>query len=200
MRRRAVLAAIGTASLAGCLDRAADALNLSTPLASISHVATETEGVELDVTVTRERATTARPARVELAFTNETDTEVRLSLSEEEQLAEPLESFTPDGSDAIEGDQRMDTGLVLVPISEKAESRRKDCWQYQSNGSLLIPTSTDLEPGESFRREYEVWDDHVNDGCYPPETYRFGSWGETGPVWRFSLRVEKPSGGTPLDR
>ena len=193
MRRRAVLAAIGTASLAGCLDRAADAVNLSTPLASISHVGTETEGVALDVTVTRERATTARPARVELAFTNDTDSDVKLSLSEEEQWAEPLESFTPDGSDAIDGDQRMDTGLVLVPTTENAESRREDCWQYESNGSMLVPTSTDLAPGETFRRKYEIWDDHVNDGCYPPETHRFGSWGETGPLWRFSLRVEPPS-------
>lgn len=193
MRRRAVLAAIGTASLAGCLDRAADAVNLSTPLASISHVGTETEGVALDVTVTRERATTARPARVELAFTNETDSEVTLSLSDNEELAEPLQSFTPDGFESIDGDQRIDTGLVLVPTSENADSQRQDCWQYESNGSLLIPTSTDLAPGESFRREYEVWDDHVNDGCYPPETYRFGSWGDIGPVWRFSLLVEDPS-------
>jgi hypothetical protein len=193
VNRRSVLAAIGTASLAGCLNRAADALNLSTPLASISHVATETEGIGLDVAVTRERSTTARPARVELAFTNETDTEVTLSLSDDDQLAGPLESFTPDGFEAIDGDQRIDTGLVLVPTPVKADSQRADCWQYESPPRPLIPTSTDLAPGESLRREYEVWDDHVNDGCYPPETYRFGSWGETGPVWRFSLRVEGPT-------
>jgi len=184
MRRRAVLAAIGTsvAGLAGCQASGSDAERAEatrTPTTCESPdsrriTVDDTAGLSSDAafsvtaTMERERSDADGPARCQLAITNEG----------------PERAITVDESAGCHPFNRGrglsdPRGLHLYRRGEAPDERAGDCWTRDASppdhhgfDGYSCGYRT-LGSGETVATTYEVWDDHVTSGYMPAGTYRF---------------------------
>lgn len=190
MNRRRLLESAGASvvALSGCLDTTSIASSGRT-LATVSHVRTATDGLDLSVTLDRRGITTKRTAVVTLAFSNPSSETVKVPSVNLRKSKESLYSqeYDRDGNVDV-------TGLALVPKDRTDEIRRdpdaKPCWRPTSfpGGSLDIE-DTELAPNESASATYEVWDMPRVEGCLESGTYRFGYWIDQLPNWKVTLEL-----------
>lgn len=99
-------------------------------------------------------------------------------------------------------DASAPTIALVRPGSFDRDEARPECWRVdrdpdQGFGHGLGLWVDEVEPGDSFACDAEVWTDHRAEGCLPPGRYVFedrtyvDEWDAVA-EWEFALRVSDP--------
>ncbi|MFW5918033.1 MAG: hypothetical protein ACOCR0_00990 [Haloferacaceae archaeon] len=227
VRRRDVLACLGTVALAGCVSSSGDAsVGGSSGTATQTREGTRTDGSsdpttgttaepeidpELDLEASVLQSFDAEhPARLRLSLTNRTDSRHLLSPGVKRGIDGPLT--------AIRGSRREDRRELLLfyrgrDVEEYALCGSGDgspipdepvdgCWRVACRDELETISAhgpVDLEPGETLAGEYTVLDG-LDGGCLEPGRYEFEDSTAVGPARRTDGRLEFASEPETLER
>lgn len=168
MQRREFLAVAAAGSVAGCssLRRVGSVPDRRVIAASVEREPTGF-GVTVRVSVVEPSITAGHTARIALALHNGGDSPVVIGFDRQE----------PDPLYSIDESFDRDPGVVLLPPGGEPDHRRPGCWKppdgYRFGGAGL-GEATELQSGETFRREFTLWTDPTVDGCLPTGRYLFG--------------------------
>ncbi|WP_158058306.1 hypothetical protein [Halorussus halophilus] len=146
---------------------------------------------ELSVEMQRSEVTKDDPAslRAELQWVGDEDVTIS-SGAEQPTMTLPLV------------DDVSNQTIALVPSGRfDRDETRPECWRVDKGpeegfGYHLAAWFHEVELGDTFSREAEVWTDHRADGCLPPGRYTFEEscyveeW-EAIAKWSFELEIEK---------
>lgn len=85
--------------------------------------------------------------------------------------------------------------LALLAVGIEGPGPTDTCWTTDQFGGLGADyqSGITLAPGETWAKEYRLWDTTPETSCMPPGTYRFGdgSSNVSPPFeWRFTLSVQ----------
>ncbi|MFH5799255.1 hypothetical protein [Haladaptatus sp. CMAA 1911] len=178
MRRRALLGAMGTSVIGGCLG---DVFRFSRgePRFSI-----ENDPVPAGLTATLSAKlispeTTNRPPRIRVTFeyTGEEDGTV---------------GFTYPGPFADTVAAGSDGAKLVLKYEATADDHHDDCWWATDTYGHGVTERRRFGPGDDADVEWEVLTHEESDACYPSGSYRFSDryrTDENAYEWGFRLRI-----------
>jgi len=209
MRRRALLAAVGTVATGGCARPVADRLAGATPeercqspperRVTLAETApSPVAGLEFEATVPRTRVTVEAPARLRLTVTNTGPTREFTYLSTPD-----VPGCTPFNRD-YSGSAPGGLWLHYLPNGDAGdvlEDRRAGaCWSrdrppWKARGFADYGCASGAFPaGETRTWEYAVVDDYRQSPYFPSGTYRFDLATRDPAEWEWWLTLRVPDG------
>lgn len=162
MRRRALLATLGTTLVTGCSARQIDGPDRSP--GGQTETTTGADAVEEspfghDASVVQATPTAERPPTVRITVRNEADAEHTLTTA---NYTFPFTDRTGEGDDQ--------TSMLLT--ADVPSTRRGECWRSLPRHQPMINGKA-FAPGESVSRKYAVQNPKSERVCWPPGEYAF---------------------------
>lgn len=182
MERRALLKCVGggIAGTSGCMSPLPAAGSFETRRVSVTEITPSKDyPVSLSVDVIEPMVTAEHSARIKVRFEN-------TGSSESPEL----------GHKTLGQIHSTHRNLAMLAVGIEGPGPTNICWttdQFGGLGADFQPGIT-LAPGETWAKEYRLWDTTPETSCMPPGTYRFGdeSSNVTPPFeWSFTLTLEK---------